>query len=185
MRHHFCRGQPHWHCMINTIFLVNGHKRLVDDIHMSFKVLWAAFCNLVMFFYSKIISLRFSIGICANTMLCHSNSTPHVTIFYESFVDKNWLEKDKRKKYTSGPRYWNVRVLVNTGTFLVYQYCLKMWYLCSQECVGVIQKLTILECKNGLVLSNTRVPVSGTWSLLFPDKTLKGHWTIFWHFHFS
>ena len=72
------------------------------------------------------------------------------------------------KKYTSGPRYWNVRVLVNTGTFLVYQYCLKMWYLCSQECVGVIQKLTILECKNGLVLSNTRVPVSGTWSLLFP-----------------
>ena len=31
-----------------------------------------------------------------------------------------------RKKYTSGPRYWNVPVLVNTGTFLVYQYCLKM-----------------------------------------------------------
>ena len=30
------------------------------------------------------------------------------------------------KKYTSGPRYWNVPVLVNTGTFLVYQYCLKM-----------------------------------------------------------
>ena len=31
-----------------------------------------------------------------------------------------------RKKYTSGPRYWNISVLVNTGTFLVYQYCLKM-----------------------------------------------------------
>ena len=27
---------------------------------------------------------------------------------------------------------------------------------------GVIQKLRILECKNGLVLSNIHVPVSGT-----------------------
>ena len=75
-----------------------------------------------------------------------------------------------RKKYTSGPRYWNVPVLVNTGTFLVYQYCLKMWYLRPLECAGVIQKLTILERKNGLVLSNTRVPVSGTWSILFPQN---------------
>ena len=73
-----------------------------------------------------------------------------------------------RKKYTSGPRYWNVPVLVNTGTFLVYQYCLKMWYLRSLEQAGVIQKLTILECKNCLVLSNTHVPVSGTSSILFP-----------------
>ena len=75
-------------------------------------------------------------------------------------VDK-WLNK-YRKKYTSGPRYWNVPVLVNTGTFLVYQYCPKMWYLRSLEHASVIQKLTILEHKNGLVLSNTRVPVSGT-----------------------
>ena len=72
-----------------------------------------------------------------------------------------------RKKYTSGPRYWNVPVLVNTGTFLVYHYCLKMWYLRSLERAGVIQKLTILEHKNGLVLSNTCVPVSVTWSILF------------------
>ena len=72
------------------------------------------------------------------------------------------------KKYTSGPRYWNVPVLVNTGTFLVYQYCLKMWYLRPLERAGVIQKLTILERKNGLVLANTCVPVSGTWSILFP-----------------
>ena len=72
------------------------------------------------------------------------------------------------EKYTSGPRYWNVPVLVNTGTFLVYQYCPKMWYLRSLEHASVIQKRTILEHKNGLVLSNTRVPVSGTWSLLFP-----------------
>ena len=76
----------------------------------------------------------------------------------------------KGKKYTSGPRYWNVPVLVNTGTFLVYQYCPKMWYLRSLEHASVIQKLTILEHKNDLVLSNTRVPVSGTWSLLFPNR---------------
>ena len=38
-----------------------------------------------------------------------------------------------RKKYTSGPRYWN---------------------------------------KNGLVLSNTCVPVSGTWSIPFPSASL-------------
>ena len=72
------------------------------------------------------------------------------------------------KKYTSGPRYWNVPVLVNTGTFLVYQYCPKMWYWCSLEHAGGIQKQTILKRKNGLVLSNTCVPVSGTWSTLFP-----------------
>ena len=59
---------------------------------------------------------------------------------------------------------------MNTTTFLVYQYCLKMWYLRSLEHAGVIQKLSILERKNGLVLSNTRVPVSGTWSILFPKK---------------
>ena len=78
--------------------------------------------------------------------------------------------KKKRKKYTSGPRYWNVPVLVNTGTFLVYQYCPKMWYLSSLEHTSVIQKLTILEHKNSLVLSYTHVPVSGTWSILFPKK---------------
>ena len=72
------------------------------------------------------------------------------------------------KKYTSGPRYWNVPVLVNSWTFLVYQYYLKIRYLRSLECAGTIQKLTILECKNGLVLSNTRVPVSRTWGIRFP-----------------
>ena len=43
-----------------------------------------------------------------------------------------------------------------------------MWYLCSLECAGVIQKLTVPEL-NGLVLSNsnTHVPVSVTWSILF------------------
>ena len=85
------------------------------------------------------------------------------------------------KKYTSGPRYWNVPVLVNTGTFLVYQYCLKMWYLHPLEHAGIIQKLTILECKNGLVLANTRVPVSGTWSILFPFNFLNDNWCYLMH----
>ena len=58
-------------------------------------------------------------------------------------------------------------MLVNTGTFLVNQYCPKMWYLHSLENASVIQKLTILECKNSLVLSNTCVLVSGTYSTLF------------------
>ena len=43
-----------------------------------------------------------------------------------------------------------------------------MWYLHSLEHASAIQKLTILGCKNALVLSNTHVPVSGTWSILFP-----------------
>ena len=30
------------------------------------------------------------------------------------------------KKYTLSPRFWNIPVLVNTGTFLVYQYCPKI-----------------------------------------------------------
>ena len=47
-----------------------------------------------------------------------------------------------------------------------------MWFLRSLERAGVIQVVSILECKNGLVLSNTHIPVSGTWSLLFPKKLL-------------
>ena len=43
-----------------------------------------------------------------------------------------------------------------------------MWYLRSLERAGVIQKFAILEPENGLALSNTRVPVSGTESILFP-----------------
>ena len=57
----------------------------------------------------------------------------------------------------------------NVQTFWVYQYCPKMWSLRSLEHASVMQKLTILEHKNGLVLSNTHVPVSGTWSILFPS----------------
>ena len=34
-------------------------------------------------------------------------------------------------RYTLGPGYWNVPKLMNTGTFLVYQYCPKMHNLHS------------------------------------------------------
>ena len=50
----------------------------------------------------------------------------------------------------------------------MYQYCPKMWYLCFLEHADGIQKQKILECQNVLVLPNTCVPVSGTWSTLFP-----------------
>ena len=88
-----------------------------------------------------------------------------------SFTTKSssWFHNNFGKKYTSGPRCWNVPVSMNTGTFLLCQYCPKMWYLCSLDRAGGIQKQTILEHQNGLVLSNTRVPVSGTWSILFPN----------------
>ena len=61
--------------------------------------------------------------------------------------------------------------------FLVYQYCLKMWYLRSLDFTSVIQKLTIiLERKNGLVLSNTRVPVSRTFKIHFPPPKVCTTW---------
>ena len=77
------------------------------------------------------------------------------------FLGSEW------KKYTLGHRYWNSPLLVNTGTFLMYQYCPKMCYLHSLQRIVVFQKLTILECKNDLVLTNTWVLVSGTYSMLF------------------
>ena len=102
----------------------------------------------------------------------------HLIFIWKDFVFLRLLTRSYKKyqlrvlylwkKYTSGPRYWNVPVLVNTGTFLVYQYYPKIWYLRSLEHAGDIHKQTILEHQYGLVLSNTRVPVSGTWSLLFP-----------------
>ena len=53
-----------------------------------------------------------------------------------------------------------------------------MWYLRSLEHASVIQKLAILEHKNGLVLSNTCVPVSWTWSILFPRRGSYYLWTL-------
>ena len=62
-------------------------------------------------------------------------------------------------------KYWNISgvpVLTENVIFSFFRTCT----------AGVIQKLTILERKNSLVLSNTRVPVSGTWSILFPKSAL-------------
>ena len=42
-----------------------------------------------------------------------------------------------------------------------------MWYLFSLESASAVQKLTVLECQNGPVLSIACVPVFGTWSTLF------------------
>ena len=63
----------------------------------------------------------------------------------------------------------------DTGTsqywwILEHFWCTSIAWKCDiyvLKRAGVIQKLTILEHKNGLVLANTRVPVSGTWSILF------------------
>ena len=55
--------------------------------------------------------------------------------------------------------YWNI-----SGVPLLPENVI----LRSLERAGVIQKFTILECKNDQVLSNTHVPVSGTSSILFP-----------------
>ena len=83
-----------------------------------------------------------------------------------------------RKSYTQSPRYWNVPVLVNTGIFRVYQYCLKMWYLHSLEHASVIQKYTILEHKNGLVCpirrtmkNSRRYSKSSPWMTGFNHET--------------
>ena len=53
----------------------------------------------------------------------------------------------KKVYFRSHCRYWTVPVLVNTGTFLVYQYYPKMLYLPFLERVSSIQKLTLLERK--------------------------------------
>ena len=53
---------------------------------------------------------------------------------------------------TGMSQYWSI-----LEHFWLYQYCPKMWYLHFSEHASVIQKLTILEHKNGLVLSNTHI----------------------------
>ena len=108
--------------------------------------------------WEKICKMFFLSISCYCRVYCHKFSPYEDDILTKTPSPSRIFWKDHRKT-----------VLVNTGTFVVYQYCLKMWYSRSLECAGVIQKLTILEHKNGLVLSNTPVPVSGTWSILFPD----------------
>ena len=119
-------------------------------------------------------STQYLLGTCMADQLAQLDLCTLLNVIFWSstrvwtlLVSASWT---KWKKYTSGPRYWNVPVLVNTGTFYVYQYCPEMWYLRSLKRAGGIQKQTILERQNGLVLSNTCVPVSGTWSILLPTK---------------
>ena len=76
----------------------------------------------------------------------------------EGFFGKSILQVPD----TGMSQYWSI-----LEHFWCTSIARKMWYLHSLEYASVIQKLTILEHKNGLVLSNTRVPVSGTWSILF------------------
>ena len=63
----------------------------------------------------------------------------------------------------------NVKVLVNI-VLLVLPKNVTIYVLL--ESASVIQKLTILESKNGLVLSNTLIPVSGIYDKLFPRYQL-------------
>ena len=60
-------------------------------------------------------------------------------------------------------KYWNISGVPVLTENVIFTFFYR---------AGVIQKLSILERKNRLVLSNTRVPVSGTWSILFPNKKL-------------
>ena len=77
-----------------------------------------------------------------------------------------------KKSYTSGHSYyWNVQVLVNTGTFLVYQYCLKKWYLRSLERASIIQKHMILERENCLYIAQYSCTRIWDSKYLFPFRT--------------
>ena len=69
---------------------------------------------------------------------------------------------------TGMSQYWSI--LEHFWCTSIAQKCDTYVFL---EHASVIQKLTILEHKNGLVLSNTRVPVSGTWSILFPKRVAR------------
>ena len=54
----------------------------------------------------------FQVAGATNMTKVSSDMSHDVIYFIHSFI---------RKKYTSSPGYWNVPVLVNTGTFLVYK----------------------------------------------------------------
>ena len=51
-----------------------------------------------------------------------------------------------KNRNTPGPRYWNIPVHVNTGTFVAYQYCVNMWYS------GSLGVLLSRSAKNDLVV---------------------------------
>ena len=96
-------------------------------------------------------------------------------VIFDNMVTENLFHLiDQSYKQTHGK---SILQVPDTGMsqywwILEHFWCTSIAWKCdilrSLERAGVIQNLTILERKNGLVLSNTRVPVSGTWSILFP-----------------
>ena len=90
--------------------------------------------------------------------------TPSPNPFLNDYPEKVYFRSQILERPRIG-KYWNI-----SGVPVLSE----MWYLRSLDCAGVIQKLTILEYKNGLVLSNTHVPVSGTSSILFPTTLPPG-----------
>ena len=73
----------------------------------------------------------------------------------------------------------NTLQVPNTGTSPFWGILKHFWYtsivrkcdrayLCSLECASVIQKHTILDCRNILGLLNSHLPVCGTHIILFP-----------------
>ena len=76
-------------------------------------------CNLpgLCGYFGQVSAGKFTVNFGVKTASYLWNMTTSLFFFIYLFI---W------KKYTSGPRYWNVPVSVNTGTFLVYQYCRKM-----------------------------------------------------------
>ena len=90
--------------------------------------------------------------------------------------NKQTNEQTNKTKQKQNKKGKSILQVPDTGTsqyWWILEHYLKMWYLRSSEHTGVIQKLTILEHKNGLVLSNTCVPVPGTWSFLPPPPKKK------------
>ena len=75
-----------------------------------------------------------------------------ISIFYTFFGKKVYFRSQILECPSIG-QYWNI-----FGVPVLPENVI----LLSLEHASVIHKLTILEHKNGLVLSNTRVPVSGT-----------------------
>ena len=82
---------------------------------------------------------------------------------YSELPEKVYVRSQILERRSIG-EYWNISgvpVLPENVIFTSFKHA------------GVIQKLKILERKNDLVLANTRVPVSGTWSILFPKALFR------------
>ena len=86
----------------------------------------------------------------------------HISLFnkYIKKVEKVYFRSQILERSNIG-EYWNIYGVPVLPENVIFMFL---------ERAGVIQKLTIPEHKNGLVLSNTRVPVSETWSIPFPKR---------------